>query len=459
MAELPGEKFLDIIPDTALETLVRQLSDTSASKKWAHHMPLREVALLCRLDGEVPRFIQSHFHALGVMYDEIAQGWAKYRIMQLPESMLKLYGSKSDEDKAMFCNVLSLMAPYVRTLALGYPHFNITLQFMDSFTSLERLSILFENCALIKKVGPNLQAFEILDGPSGIFLNDLAESCTNLRELYLREFHWKTPEDGFVFWETLGPNLEKLSVEFRPENGVGEMEKIGTHCRKLKWLDLNNSFTMDIASECEIAHQNLLISYGAQLEYALLPVVYGDGIKLIAEACPNARFKIDWSYAGQTEILKAVGSQLIISHCIRPHDRAFEGDYGSFSEAWSSCPNLEVLYLWSCDMNYSRGAFASPKYRLKKLNFSIFSSCGAEIDRILQMIVNGTRALENFEFSCKDNPPLSLFEDLVRANRSLDLINITLRNVRRPGVEAFANVCSRILERRVSITVNRVQYC
>jgi len=110
-------------------------------------------------------------------------------------------------------------------------------------------------------------------------------------------------------------------------------------------------------------------------------------------------------------------------------------------------------------MNYSRGAFASPKYRLKKLNFSIFSSCGAEIDRILQMIVNGTRALENFEFSCKDNPSLSLFEDLVRANRSLDLINITLRNVRRPGVEAFANVCSRILERRVSITVNRVQYC
>lgn len=144
-----------------------------------------------------------------------------------------------------------------------------------------------------------------------------------------------------------------------------------------------------IGNALESAHQKLIISYGAQLEYALLPVVDGDGMKLIAEACPNARFKIDFSCPGQIEILKALGTQLIIDNSIRPQD-SVEGDYDSYSKAWTQCSNLQVLHLPLVrDMDYVGGIFAIPKYRLKTLDI-LSDNPIPELDKILELVAYGT---------------------------------------------------------------------
>lgn len=97
---------------------------------------------------------------------------------------------------------------------------------------------------------------------------------------------------------------------------------------------MNLTYPTVVGDAPELAYRDLLISYGAQLEKALLPVVRGRSMKLIVEACPNARFHFDFSCSNQVEILKAIGSQLIIDYDVRTLD-ALEGEYESYSEAWS----------------------------------------------------------------------------------------------------------------------------
>lgn len=117
-------------------------------------------------------------------------------------------------------------------------------------------------------------------------------------------------------------------------------------------------------------HRDLLISYGEKFEYALLPVVSGDDMKRIVEACPNALFKLDFSWTTQVEILKLIASQLIEDTCERPHHGPPVGDLQSFSAAWNLCPNVQGLRLWfSDDKNYYRAIFANPKLSLKRLDF------------------------------------------------------------------------------------------
>jgi len=227
-----------------------------------------------------------------------------------------------------------------------------------------------------------------------------------------------------MFWKSLGNTLEKLSVEFY-DHQVEEIEKVQVYCRKLKWLDVSNGFQMMVNEPCEIALQELIISYGEQLEYALLPIVLGYKMKGIVAACPNACFKLSFVCYYHLEILQEIGSQLITEQITIPQGNP-TGSFESVAATWAACPNVEFIDLWYFDeFDYIRGVFAHPKHKLKSLIFR--TKLGKTyLDELLKLISRETRSLENLTLSCNQIPRLSLFKDFLFQNRSLSSMKFNL---------------------------------
>lgn len=167
---------------------------------------------------------------------------------------------------------------------------------------------------------------------------------TNIRELMVSidlspvrevDFTYRGGQDICFedFWETAGATLEVLT-ELRTEHSlICEINTIQRHCRNLKSISLIEQDKEDIAGITA-----LLASYGAQLEYAYLREMNIRQIRTVANACPNARFRVGFY---DTPISPA---------CLRIHGPRLEKasihkitaghKRSSWKNAWGKCINL-----------------------------------------------------------------------------------------------------------------------
>lgn len=98
-----------------------------------------------------------------------SEGYDIYRKMQLPASMLMVRISRYDSDEALIRDMVTLLAPSIRTLTLC-AYSNFMGDFADDCTYLERLNLTSEcDNAVIKKLGPKLRAFQVLSDCSPSF--------------------------------------------------------------------------------------------------------------------------------------------------------------------------------------------------------------------------------------------------------------------------------------------------
>lgn len=277
-----------------MEKVFRQLSDRSTSSNWCAfidskdiitalkaHPQLREAAraALTRLatipplnvkDGdELPCVVTwSHLHeaieAAGDQLQELSIGFGP-----LTEIVSMDY-----------------FQPLLADVLPGLPLHNIHLRRLD-LSTLKDVSDGFRVSRAVLAVTRGHVGYLKLQG---IHAHLLALSCTGVRKLTLQYpaelIHDNCDPLAYSkeLWRALGPDLEDIELrDVKISRDI--MRKIRTFCRKLRAVTFSQP-AYEVA-----AYVDLLVSYGRQLEEAVIPHDFSSTLKQkIMTGCPNFRF-------------------------------------------------------------------------------------------------------------------------------------------------------------------------
>lgn len=421
--------FFDTLDDIALENLVRHLSSHPRKLNWPRFLKIQDVALLCRLGGELSSFIQNRFDSVCIFNLSDRRNMTKLNQLKESENTLVVNGNKNNIE--MMHEILCHLISKIKTLNVGFPYTS-GAEFLDQFLPnsgpLDGLSLISDGEKWIKMFGSKIQTLHINGDSFGVLsgaplLNSIMKNCMHLRELHIPSIRLRDMDNARLIMKGIGTTVEKLSVcDYSPGNEL--LPIIENSCLKLKWLEatsLKNSAWPKALQKC-------IMSYGPQLEYALLDILPANEIKIITETCPNARFKIHFVWETPIDVVRHLGNQLLDAR-LHSHGQDVV-DFEYYSSAWELCTNIETLNLWRFNHEYIGSIFSLPKCMLK--NLVIYTDkIDHELGDVLELIANRTGALENISLALCINqmPNLSVFHRLVRNNCSLVSMKLCLYGV------------------------------
>lgn len=417
--------FFDTLDNIALGNLVRHLSSHPRKVSWPRYLKIHDIALLCRLGGELSTFIQNRFDSVCIFNLSDRRNIMKLNQLKESENTLVVNGNKNNIE--MMHEILSHLISKIRTLNVGFPYTRGD-HFLPSSGSLDGLSLISDGEKWIKMFGSKIKTLHVSGNSFGALsgaplLNSIVNNCKNLRELHIPSIRLRDLDDVRRIMTGIGDTLEKLSVcDYSCGNEL--LEIVEKNCLRLKWLEatsLKNPTWPKALQKC-------IMSYGSQLEYALLDILPAKEIKSITEACPNAHFKIHFLWETSIDVVKHLGGQLLDArlHC---HDQEVD-DQEYYSSAWALCTNIQTLHLWRFDHKYISCIFSTPKCMLK--NLVIYTDkIDDELEDVLELIANRTGGLEKISLALCINkkPNLSVFHRLVRNNFSLISVKLCLYGV------------------------------
>lgn len=288
--------------------------------------------------------------------------------------------------------------------------------------TLDRVNT-FDDLIWVEKLGANIETLRSLS------FEGVPKYCPKIRHLYLGEIELDEPDAKF--WETVGENLETLSIEVDVE--LNQVKNIDKYCRKIKCLQIRgyNATIRYAISKCAA-------SYGGQLQRVQLIASTENQVLRVKSACPNARIELF------NDISRLVATPMIAGSCLEEATVVADNWCRQIEHApvdWSGCTNIEKVHFLDHDGASVtlepadlRSFFKYPKSLLRTLNVS--TNCAPKsVKDIVSLIARETTSLIEFKLKCKD-PSLAKFNELVYRNKSLSRVYIEVDNpVRKHVVE------------------------
>lgn len=274
--------------------------------------------------------------------------------------------------------------------------------FRKNCPNVSSLSIAENGKSWVHKFGRQLETLQICSGCAAPIYSTVAA----LSELTLGCLDVKRSAD---FWQRIGRSLKSLTV-CAPISGVSKVYNIKEHCRYLEIIHLHGSGRKEVA-----AIASILTSYGDQLEFASLYNMKESQLRIVAGACPNARFRLynlknSLSYAG----LNSIGHRLEV---IFIFELLYSKNLVEWTKAWGKCKNLRELYIVGCNKKVLETIFAAVKEQLIVLRIA---NRDLDAKEVLDICTKGTIRVEDFIFEvhgfCRES--YAKFFDANRASLS-----------------------------------------
>lgn len=188
----------------------------------------------------------------------------------------------------------------------------------------------------------------------------------------------------------IGCRLQRLVIYSPFEDEPDSIVNVINHCRNLSSISVEGLEQTDIA-----AIATFLISYGDQLEYALLCHMKEGQLSSLAAACPNTHFQlqdfgVDFPAAG----LYAIGPRL---EAITIWRFETSGTYVEWANAWGKCTDLRELYINSFEVADVEATFSTPKEQLKVLQLSLRHD-SKDVKKVMDICAKGTKLLQQFVY-------------------------------------------------------------
>lgn len=367
-----------IIPKEVLENVLRFFSGIPNSKSWETHLKLSHVTSLLAVSGELGTLLDSRF---------------KTRCLSETKNCYlenNHCGWKLRTDPHLWTNKIALARRYItagggeslETLVIGLDMYDEERDGWEDETDTDEvLSCFLYDCPNLKSssitnmVGNGWNGSEMRGG----YPLYVPANMAGLRELTLEFYDGK--EGGNDFWEKVGLNLETLTV-----HGVTYFDKvvgdIKRHCRNLKRKSIHPSEHEGI-DEGEASLAKLLVSYGPQLDYALIFNMGDVEIRRVADACPNAGFPSrDHAANISVSILNLDALTIFGSE---------DYDHGARINAWNNFMNLRELLMSESSAKDQQKVLelVFSDYDPSKYVKKAMDTCGKGTKRVEKLIYEG----------------------------------------------------------------------
>ena len=408
------KSYLDLLPDSVLDNIVRWVSNSPRSVAWSEHLKVPDIVSLFSAGGDIERVVRQRFTSLSFDTNSLFMFENEFATSDP-------FGLYLGDKKLSTSELLNLASPTYTALRVRDPiskYLKLPAkldEFLEKCANVKALNVSSSSSRMwVERLGPRLEKLDIIN-PSLSVCCTIQSRCMQLRELRIKKASRKSLGRSQL-WEKIGGTLEKLWISFL-FLGTKEIQKIQQHCRKIRWLYIPNDFPVNEAlTEC-------IVSYGKQLEHAFLPDMNKEQLQSVVKACPNALFNMRLEEMSHYVSLKQVGKQLqevvLFRDGIGNVDRLFK--------AWNACPNLKSItfadsYL---SLKYTKAMFYKPKPLLTKLDLVIADDLKIEVEElqeIIDCVAKGTGALRTLSL---DMPWLyvGLLDNLLTRNQSLEYVS------------------------------------
>lgn len=225
--------YFDILPENALDNIVRFFSDSPRAENWPNHASLDHIYDLFDVQGELGRFLFGRFSGVLVFP-------AYVESMDLDRTSLANEGIIACTEEFLLKILSSFETIIVENSAYHEEPLMFNLELLlKQWPDLRCLMLVpldFYQTYWLKILGENLDTLHV-SGCSLTSMMEIAIHCVNLRVLYMEKVRW-SGIDPQKFWEALGENLETISAHVCSEFG-GHTHSITKHCPKIKRLELS----------------------------------------------------------------------------------------------------------------------------------------------------------------------------------------------------------------------------
>jgi len=395
--------YFDILPEDSIRNIVRFLSQFPRAEQWAIYMFLTRISKFLFVKGKLGKDMLAFCTALRVEREPLAVTSSlrlepPEAIGCTPEELLDIFLPKSFRDSIWALDLrYKVPSEHLKSFSVKFPNITqLDLGFDDRPTSSRRDDI-------------STSSRNEADSAA------IADYWPNLTHLYLYDpgmYKWDEKA-----WENIGKKLRVLEVP-KPLD-IDTIDLMRKSCQNLKRLRL---FGSDKAAREAIT--KWIVSCGNELEFVKLFMLEDEQLLRVKEACHKARFELITSESLLEQSVKTLGNaveEVEMYVCDDAEEKARE----QFD--WSPCKNIKKsTFYFNSTVEDIQRFLKSPKNILKWLD--IHMECGLQkIKAAISLIARNTGGLEVFLFHCKD-AELGTFEELVAANRSLNLVRIYLIN-------------------------------
>ncbi len=297
--------------------------------------------------------------------------------------------------------------------------------------------------AIVSKFGSKIQLIELSSTleipPPSMPIGSIANSCTALKRF---RFYGYGLAQLFPLWPAVGPRLEEIVIEScQREFWALTVSLLQAYCRNLKRITLDNPYEDHVLSET--SYTALFVSYGEQLERALLSDMSAESCAMIANSCPNLRCSFQ-EFDNEFSCIAALEHRL---EMLQLHIDEAPGNWNELSSAMRSTAEMEEFNLSIhsiVDHDILKHAFPIRMARLERLNISL--EMGTLHTKSLNSVACNTGSLQNVGFRIRTIIDNDAFEEVARANRNIQVVEILELEVNGRSMEQLLRLIRGVVK-------------